>query len=155
MAQPLGEHLGDPIIRTKVAITGAGDGLSKALAIDPQVIGRDEQVYVVIRCALKDHKLEWFEDPDEQIGGWELTNRLRAGLATIVDPEVVADLLEAQQRKLDEAAGIARLPLDGVGAPDSEDVGSELESHVAELANRRKRKGEADLVSIEEVADGS
>lgn len=94
----------------KIKITNAGDGLSKALEIEPRDFHKDETVHIVLECKPNGVDFRPVKDTDN---AWTLAYVLRAGRATIVDGDLVADVLDAQDRKLEAAAGIQRLPLDG------------------------------------------
>ena len=97
------------VLSTSIAITSAGDGLSKALAVDPQLLHHGEKVYVVLECEVTNVSFPPVKDTD----GVSRKHTLKAGMATIVDKELVADVLDAQLAKLEEAAGITRLPFEG------------------------------------------
>lgn len=96
---------GKEVIATKVAIVGAGDGLSKALAIDPEERGIGETVHVVMECVVRSVKYDEVKDTDSLVR----THTLSAVTVALADKELVGELLAAQQAKIDEAAGKARL----------------------------------------------
>ena len=77
---------GEEVLGTTIKITNAGDGLSKAMSIDFQEL----------------------KDAD----GAMRVHVLKAGRATMVDGKLVADVLDEQDKRLEEAAGVQRLPLD-------------------------------------------
>lgn len=112
---------GNEVIATTVAITNAGDGLSKALKVKPQEMHHGETVFVVLECEVS--KVTFVRaDPD---AGDDLirVHSLRAGLATLVDQELVSGVLSEQRRILDEAKGIQTLPGLGDGDEPEADEG--------------------------------
>ena len=128
---------GRPVVATTVAITGAGDGLSKAMKVDPQELHHSETVYVVLECEVAKVR---FDRVDEDADDLIRVHMLKAGVATIVPKDLVNDALLEQRRKLDEAKGIQQLPgMDGDDTGDDEATGDEL----ADLKNRKNRKGTA------------
>lgn len=150
---PLGTYLDKPVFKTATKITNTGDGLSKALGIDPQVLDPDKPVFVVLRCVPTNHILKPMVLEDTQQQGWELIYQLKAGLATIVDGELVKEVLDEQQKKIDDAAGIQRLPnFDADGNITDEREKSQIEREVANIAGRKKKaKADADLDQVGDV----
>lgn len=106
---------GRDVIGTKIKITGAGDGLSQALAIEPQELSLGETVYVVTECVVDKVTHERVKDTDTLTR----VQSLKAGTATLVDKALVAELLEEQRVKIDEAKGLQRL--DFTGDEDGDD----------------------------------
>lgn len=95
-----------------VAITGAGDGLSKSLEIDERDFPPGVAVHVVLECVPHDIKTKRIKDSDSD---YTLIYVLKAGRATFVDADLVADVLDQQDIRIEEASGVQRLPLDGEG----------------------------------------
>lgn len=104
---------GRDVLATRVAITRAGDGLSKAMEVDPDELVLGDVVTVVLECTVDRVRFEPIKDVDALVR----VHTLRAGTATIVGRELVADALDAQQRRLEAANGVERLSLDGEGEP--------------------------------------
>lgn len=100
---------GRDVLGAKVAITRAGDGLSKALAVDPQEWHVGDTVHVVIRCEVAKVGHQPIDDTDALIR----VHTLRAGTATVVGENIVGELIDAQDARLEEAQGVQRLGLDG------------------------------------------
>lgn len=116
----LGSFDGAPVLATSIKITKAGDGLSKALAVDPQIIHSDEKIYVVLETTCAQITFKPVKDTD----GMLRLHTLEAGAATIVSKDLVAGVLEAQVVRLEEAAGLLRLPMDSDEDPaDTDDEG--------------------------------
>lgn len=109
---------GRDVMQSTIAITKAGDGLSKSVAVEPQEFHHGETVYVLIETEVTDVRYQ-------EIAGTGTLRRvqtLATVLATIVDHEFADATLESQRIKIEEAKGVTRLPLgDGVidvGASD-------------------------------------
>lgn len=100
---------GRDVIGSKVAITRAGDGLSDALSVDPGAFDLGAEIYVVLKCEVG--KVRYSEVKDTQSLVREHT--FVAEAATIVDADLVADLVQAQvemtRKRKEEAAGIQSL----------------------------------------------
>lgn len=111
---------GREVLNTTVAIRNAGDGLSKAMEIDPIELHHGDSVYVVLECEVE--KLRF--DPIKDTQALSRVHMLKAGVATLVDEALVADALDAQRRAIEEAAGVQRLPLGEPG--DTEDDEDEV-----------------------------
>jgi hypothetical protein len=114
------------VLSAGIAITGAGDGLSEALAVEPREYHHGETVYVVIEAEVSKVRF----DPVKDTEGLRRVHFLKAGVATIVDESVVAAAIEEQKRKIEEHRGVTRL-----------DLGDELE--------RQHRHGEHEAGLVE------
>ncbi len=97
------------VLSTSVAVVNAGDGLSQALGIDPIVMHIGDTGVLVLEFVVS--KIGFREIKDTDV--LERVHTLRAGTATIIDREVVAEALDAQALKIERAKGVERLPLDG------------------------------------------
>lgn len=109
MTEKLRKFEGSEVIGTTVAIKGAGDGLSKALAIEPRELRINETVYVVIECNVSSIAFE----PIKDTSSIQRKHSLRAGTATIVDKELVQEALREQQDKIDAEEAKKRLDFSG------------------------------------------
>ena len=107
MADQLGEFEGDPVLGTTIKITKAGDGLSKALSVKPQNLHKGDVVHVVLETVVGPIGFVPVKDTD----GVQRVHTLETGRATVIDGSLVAEMLDEQDRKLEEAAGITRLPI--------------------------------------------
>lgn len=103
----LGTFDGRDVISTSVAITNAGDGLSASLNIDPLVMHIGDTGVIVLEYVVT--KIGFLEIKDTDV--LNRVHTLRAGTATIIDRDVVAEALDAQALKIEKAKGIARLPM--------------------------------------------
>lgn len=98
---------GREVVATTIALTNAGDGLSKAVATEPLELHHGEKCYVVFETDVKKVRFDQSkDDPSKLIR----VHTLKAGVATIVDFDLVAKVLTAQQEKNDKAAGKAAIP---------------------------------------------
>lgn len=116
----LGEHQGRKVTRVKIKVTNAGDGLSKAVSIEPQLLTWGKKVYVVLETDPGADLYKPIKDSDSEC---EMIVSLVAGTGTIVDVGIVKKAIEEQteknlaedeRRRLEEekSKGIQRLPTD-------------------------------------------
>lgn len=109
---------GMDVLRTTIAVTNAGDGLSEAMKVDPQEFHLGDEVFVVLRCEVAKVQFVPIKDTD----ALSRVHVLKAGDATIIDGDIVEDHLIAQAERIlkakEQAAGVTRL------AFDDEDEGS-------------------------------
>ena len=81
MSDPdLGMFEARPITETRIKVTNAGDGLSQAGQVDPQVMHQGETVHVVLECEVDKVTFEPIKDEF----GLIRVHVLKAGAATIV-----------------------------------------------------------------------
>lgn len=106
----LGSFDGKQVLKTTIAVTNAGDGLSEALKVEPQLLHLDGIVYVVLACRVDKIRFEPIKDVD----GVSRVHVLKAGAATLVDEDLVKEHLTAQAERIlqakEKAAGIERIP---------------------------------------------
>lgn len=114
----LGKFEGRSVSGTTIAITNAGDGLSKALAVEPRVLNQHDEVYVVLKT--KVDRIAFIDSKDDPEKACIRVHTLKAGEATIVDEALVAEVLADQRRRLEEAEGVYRLPGTEGEAPPEE-----------------------------------
>lgn len=105
----LGKFEGKDVLSTTVKIAKAGDGLSKALAIDPQPLHSGDVVYVVLKGVVGGITFE----PIKDTNGFARKQTVNAETVTLVDADLVSAVLERQEARFEEAAGVQRLPFDG------------------------------------------
>lgn len=112
---------GRDVVGAQIAITHAGDGLSKAMSIEPEQLTLGQKVYVVLEAEVE--KVTYREVKDTR--SLLRVQSLRAGTATLVDENLVSEVLEEQRIKIEEAEGIVRIPFGDSGDdpdPDNEDM---------------------------------
>lgn len=105
-ANPLGTFDDQPVLATGIRITNAGDGLSAALQVDPRIMHHGEKIYVVLETEVSNVAFP----PLKDVAGVTRLHTLKAGAATIVDADMVRDVLDAQAVRLERAKGVVRLP---------------------------------------------
>ena len=109
---------GDEVLGTKVKITRAGDGLSQALEIEPEVLKQRSVVYVVLECTVGRVAFDPVKDASK---GVNRVQTLIDGTATMVAGELVKDVLEEQRLKNEAAAGVGSLNFGEGDEPDAAD----------------------------------
>lgn len=101
---------GRDVLATTIAITNAGDGLSKAMKVDPREFHHDEKVYVVLECDVAKVSFSPLAEGTQEL---VRVHTLRAGAATIVDGDLVKAHLDQQAARIqeakDKAAGVVNL----------------------------------------------
>ena len=115
----LSQFEGMDVLSTTVAIRKAGDGLSAAVKVDPVELHHGETVYVVLETVVEKIR----HDPVKDTDGLQRVHLLVTEAATIVDSGLVAEYLEQQKVRIEEAAGIARLPFSDGITPDGDPLG--------------------------------
>jgi hypothetical protein len=125
----LSQFDGKPVVRTTIAVTNAGDGLSDALGIDPQEFHHGDTVYVVLECVVS--KVAHVPIDKDTPGILVRQHTLRAGTGTIVDESVVAEQVRLQAEKIETARRHAKgeFTLDEAALQAEHDDGQ----HAAEL----------------------
>lgn len=113
---------GKEVVKTSIAITNAGDGLSEAMKVKPTMMKLGQTVYVLMECEVAKIRHEELKDTDTL----NRVHVLKAGAATIVTKKFAEDHIKAQkaeiERAKDAAAGVERIP--GT-APYSDDEGGD------------------------------
>lgn len=122
---------GREVVRSTIAVTGAGDGLSAAMAVDPQEYHHGQEVVIVIRGVVGKIRFDQL-DPDDEDSALVRVHSIKAGTATILNEagakRVQKDLdrqADAIKRAVEAAKGIARL--EGIDDPpaDGDDEGDD------------------------------
>lgn len=103
---------GQPVIKTTVKITRAGDGLSEALATDQQTLHLGEKVTVVLETEVVGVNIKPLDK--ETPSGPLVAQYVLAATdrATIADGEDIEAMLVEQQKRNEQAKGIHQLPMD-------------------------------------------
>lgn len=125
--EALSDFDGRTVGATAIKVTNAGDGLSQALQVDPQEFQLGDTVYVVLETTVAKVEHGPITEGD-QVGPLCRSHSLRAGAATIVDKDLVAEQLRVQtvriKAALEEAAerqhGIQVVPGTGWADEDAE-----------------------------------
>ena len=110
---------GLPIVKVAAALKGAGDGLSKALATGAMKLHHGDRLIAILDVEVSETSIKPL-DKEEPRGPQQAKYTLVAdGRATFVDEALRADvnqLLDAQAKANDAAAGRPQLPLEGPDA---------------------------------------
>lgn len=108
MPNELKPYQGRDVLSAGVKIRSAGDGLSKALNVDPVEYPLDTILHVVLECVVTKHTYEEIKDTS----ALTLIHDLKAGRATIVDASLVERFLDEQERRIEEATPQKALSFD-------------------------------------------
>jgi len=121
---------GLPVVRTTIAVTNAGDGLSDALGIDPQEFHHGQTVYVVLECEVT--KVAHVPVDKDTPGILIRQHTLRAGTGTIVDGDLVEEQVRRQAERIDTARRHARgeFTLDEAQAQEDHEAGQHADDIV-------------------------
>lgn len=119
----LGDCDGIPVAGTTIAIRNAGDGLSKALRIEPKLLHPKQTVFVVLECEVIGIEFAEIKDANEVMR----KQILRAGVATIIDRQAVIEAIDAQRDRIQAArdAETGAQSLFGGDDPDADPLGVE------------------------------
>lgn len=98
----LGSYQELPVLKTSIKLTKAGDGLSKSLGIDPQLLPIGATGMLLVGYKVESHGHKLIKDVD----AFELIQTLEATTVTIVDDQGSARKIEKQRRKLEEAEAL-------------------------------------------------
>lgn len=112
MTVDLGTFDGRDVLGTTIAVTGAGDGLSQALRLDPTVLHIGEKVFVVLEAEVVKVRHEGIKDTE----ALTRVHMVRAGTAALVDESEISEMLERQRERLrlaqEKKDGIQRLDIE-------------------------------------------
>lgn len=116
----LGKYKGHQITGTSVVITNLGDGLSKAVDVEPLVVKLGDRAYVVAEVKkVNDKYVLEVDSKSGKVLGVELVQTFSAIAAAFADPALVAEAIDVMTERIkqleDERAG--RLTL-GIGSLD-------------------------------------
>lgn len=104
----LGQFEGQDVIGASVAITNAGDGLSEALATEPDELHLGDTVYVVLECTVSKVRFE----PVKNTNALRRIHTLKTITATTAAQDLVEDILDEQREKNRLAALAAKAERD-------------------------------------------
>ena len=123
---------GDPVVATGIEVPGLSGGLNDALRVDPIELHKDEETVLVVKCSVKKIRFDPVKDTDS----WERVHIMRVSEVAIVDEAAVAEILETQRKRIEEAVvaaekreGIHRLPLAEAGDGDEDDEEAVMARH--------------------------
>jgi hypothetical protein len=108
---------GHDVIKSGIEMPGAGGGLNKALSVDELEKHHGDRFVVAVEVEVVKVRHDTIKDTQ----ALQRVHVLRVDNATIIESDVVAEALDAQRVKVEEAKGITRLPYEDTDAPDIED----------------------------------
>ena len=116
-AEGLSMYEGIPELSAGIEIRNAAGGLNEALEIDPRAWHKKDRIFVALEVEVDEIRHKGLKEAN----GWKRVHRGSAVRATVIDADLVEDLLEQQAIRIEEAKGTQRLPFnDGEGKAASE-----------------------------------
>lgn len=122
---------GENVLKTSLVLKNAGDGLSKPLAVAPRAIARGEEIFLVLRttCTQVSHKkltekevkeirLPDGNPLDAEIDGLLRKHDLTVDIVTIVDGQLVAEMIDKQRALNADFDGVPTLDFEEERDPD-------------------------------------
>lgn len=95
----LKKYEGRPVARVRAAITNAGDGLSKSLAIEPREHRSGDDVYVLIKCKVGKITHDPNFNDDGGVDDFDRVEQFKAKIVTIVDAELAKASIDEQYER--------------------------------------------------------
>lgn len=134
----LGSFDGHSVRGTTIRITNTGDGLSKALKIDPQLLQMGDRIFVVVEAVVGPITFDPIDDDSDDV---IRKHSASAQAVTLVDESLVREVLDAQIERIEAAreaeSGQTRLNLSN--DPDEPPEEGFVLAHVAGDHKRKKR----------------
>lgn len=107
---------GIPVVSSGFTMPTASGGLNKALTVNNLELHKDDEVTFAVHCKVKQLNFPAVRDTD----GVQRVHVLDVLGVAVIDESTVADALEAQRVRVEEARGVTRLPYDDTD--DAQDV---------------------------------
>jgi hypothetical protein len=120
---------GQDITAISIIVRNTGDGLSKAVDVDPVEHHVGETGYIVFEYEVDKIRFDRIKDTDDL----RRIEILRAGDATWISGDIVGEALDRQRKRIEEHKGIQRLPLDDDQGDGDDEPLNEAEQRVAEM----------------------
>jgi len=116
----LGKYKGHQITGTSIVLTNLGDGLSKAVEVEPLIVKLNDVVFIAVKAKkVNDKYVLEVDQKSGKVMGVELVQTFSATAATFADEALVSEAIESMSERIrkeeDERAG--RLTL-GIGSLD-------------------------------------
>lgn len=102
----LADFEGVAVSTASVEIRNAAGGLQDALKVSPESWHHGDEMTIVLRCSVT--KIRF--DPIKDSEALARVHVLTASDATVIDSAAVEDALDDQARRIEEHAGVVRLP---------------------------------------------
>lgn len=126
MSVNLGEFEGKKVVGTTIALRRAGDGLSKALGIEPRILHQGDRIQVLLDVVVG--PVGFIPVPDDP-GAVTRKHDLMTETSVIVDSDemrgLITDMAEKIARDAERRKGVQRLP-----TPDELEAGHSEGGHV-------------------------
>jgi len=97
---------GIPVLASGFTMPGASGGLNKALSVNGLELHKGDRVTLAINCEVKQLNFPPVPDTD----GVQRVHVLNVEGVAIIDEAMVAEAIDAQRLKVEEAQGVKRLP---------------------------------------------
>lgn len=98
----LSSYEGRDVVQATIKVTNAGDGLSEAMSIEPIEMRHGETRYLLIEAVVTRVQYDELKDTDVL----RRVHTLKAGTATLVDPEFAVELILKQRKAIQSAKGV-------------------------------------------------
>lgn len=108
---------GTPVVSSGFTMPGASGGLNAALTVNNLELHKDEEITLAISCKVRQLNFPSVKDTD----GVQRVHVLDVKGVAVIDSDTVAEAIEAQRLRVEQATGVNRMP-DGSG-----DVGAAYE----------------------------
>lgn len=115
MAAKLGKHDGKEIVGCAIKVTNAGDGLSKAMEVEPEIIRDGTRVFIVLEGVVDG---EQYKNVKNSTNKQIRIHTVVAGTATLVDREFAEEVLDKQAAKIEAFRGTPKLDFAAGLEPD-------------------------------------
>lgn len=119
----LGKFEGVAVNAVGVEVRNAAGGLNDAMKVDPAAWHIGEEITLVLRCSVTKVR----HDPLKDADGLRRVHILDASEATVIDDELVAEALDAQAIRIEQALGIHQLP---IALMEAHDAGEHADGYV-------------------------
>ena len=91
---------GVPVVATGIEVPGLSGGLNDALRVDPIEKHKDEDVVLVVKGTVAKVRFDPVKGHED---AWQRVHILKVAEVALIDEDVVAEALEDQRRRIDNA----------------------------------------------------
>lgn len=98
------------VIESAIEMPGAGGGFHAALAVDNLELEHHDRVTIAVEVDVRKVRFDLVDPNDEDCEELTRVHVLKVINAAVIDRKVVAEALQAQRRKVEEAKGNQELP---------------------------------------------
>lgn len=111
---------GQPVEAASMMLN-VGSTIQRTMEVDPVELHKDDEVYLVVRGRVDKLRFDGIKDTD----GMVRVHIVKANLITVVDGDLVDEALALQEKRIEEAKGVQRLPLGSTDPDAPDDPGDE------------------------------